>query len=352
MQDRQSRLEQFTKKIGCDVLVTFEPENLFYLTGFWGEAIGMLQDGAVYIIVPELEAKRAEEDSPESGIIVSQRGRPLISELAKRIGGKKACIDCQSHATMQSLKHVQNITHSAEPFANSRLIKDPGEVAVLRQASAIIDGMFELCTRKIRRGQSELELQSALMSYAHEHEMFATGYRYTLNPLIVAAGPNGALPHAQVTGRKFEGGDLIVVDLTLRYRGYVSDSTRTFALGAIPDDARRAYDIVRESQRLGLDAVGPGVTSKSVDEACRRYIAENDYGQYFVHSTGHGIGLDVHEPPSISPGSDAVLSENMAITVEPGIYVPGKFGVRIEDSLIVGKKTTVMHKFTKELITI
>jgi Xaa-Pro aminopeptidase/Xaa-Pro dipeptidase len=212
--------------------------------------------------------------------------------------------------------------------------------------------MFELCTRKIKKEQRESELQAILMSYAIEHEMFDTGYKSTLNPLIIAGGLNGALPHAQVTNRKFTNGDLIVVDLTLRYKGYVTDSTRTFGLGSMSSEAKSVYEIVKESQKLGLKAVKPGASCKSVDDACRNYIKNQKYGKYFIHSTGHGIGLEVHELPNISPKSTAKLAKNMAITVEPGIYIPKKFGVRIEDSLIVQDRPILLHKFTKDLITI
>ena len=206
--------------------------------------------------------------------------------------------------------------------------------------------------KKMKVGQKESELQTILMKYALEQEMFDTGYKSTLNPLIIAGGPNGALPHAQVSQRKFKKGDLIVTDLTLRYKGYVSDATRTFALGKISSQANNVYEIVKESQKLGLNAVKPNVDCKDVDFACRKYIEDKKFGQYFIHSTGHGIGLEVHELPTISYRSDTKLKENMAITVEPGIYIENKFGIRIEDSLIVRDRPIVMHKFTKDLVTI
>jgi Xaa-Pro aminopeptidase/Xaa-Pro dipeptidase len=185
-----------------------------------------------------------------------------------------------------------------------------------------------------------------------EQQMFDTGYKSTLNPLIIAGGPNGALPHAQVSERKFKNGDLVVTDLTLRYCGYVSDATRTFALGKVSSQANEAYEIVKESQKLGLESVKPNVNCKDVDSACRKHIEEKNYGKYFIHSTGHGIGLEVHELPTISYRSETKLKENMAITVEPGIYIKNKFGIRIEDSLIVKDKPIIMHKFTKDLVTV
>ena len=354
MNSRRKNLLKYSQKIECDTIVAFEPENLFYMTSFWGEAIGLLEKGGkTSIISPELEVGRAKSESLDCEVITSERGQGLISELVKKIKNKKVCTDCQNYQMMESLKKsVPKIKHSTEPFYDARIIKDSQEIAVLKKASKIIDEMFELCTRKIKKGQPESELQAILMSYAIEHELFDTGYKSTLNPLIIAGGPNGALPHAQVTNRKFAKGDLIVVDLTLRYKGYVTDSTRTFGLGSISSEAKSVYEIVKESQKLGLKAVKPGASCKSVDDACRNYIKNQKYGKYFIHSTGHGIGLEVHELPNISPKSTANLAKNMAITVEPGIYIPKKFGVRIEDSLIVDDKPIILHKFTKDLIII
>jgi len=354
MNNRRKNLLKYSQKIECDTVVAFEPENLFYMTGFWGEAIGLLEKGGkTTIISPELEVGRAKSESSDCQVITSERGQGLIYELVKKIKNKKVCTDCQNYQMMESLKKsVPKIKHSTEPFYDARIIKDSQEIAVLKKASKIIDEMFELCTRKIKKEQRESELQAILMSYAIEHEMFDTGYKSTLNPLIIAGGPNGALPHAQVTKRKFANGDLIVVDLTLRYKGYVTDSTRTFGLGSVSSEAKSVYEIVKESQKLGLKAVKPGASCKSVDDACRNYIKNQKYGKYFIHSTGHGIGLEVHELPNISPKSTAKLAKNMAITVEPGIYIPKKFGVRIEDSLIVQDRPILLHKFTKDLIKI
>lgn len=354
MNSRRKNLLKYSQKIECDSIVAFEPENLFYMTGFWGEAIGLLEKGGkTTIISPELEVERAKSESSDCEVITSDRGQGLISELVKKIKNKKVCTDCQNYQMMASLKKsVPKIKHSTDPFYDARIIKDSQEIGILKKASKIIDEIFDLCTRKIKKGQRESELQAILMSYAIEHEMFDTGYKSTLNPLIIAGGPNGALPHAQVTNRKFANGDLIVVDLTLRYKGYVTDSTRTFGLGSISPEAKSVYAIVKESQKLGLKAVKPGISCKSVDDACRDYIKNQNYGKYFIHSTGHGIGLEVHELPNISPKSTSKLAKNMAITVEPGIYIPKKFGVRIEDSLIVQNKPILLHKFTKDLIII
>ena len=351
---RKRLLKNFQKTTGCDTIVTLEPENLFYLTGFWGEAIGILEkNGNTTIIAPELEVGRAKDESTDCNVIKSDRGMSSLGTLKKFLKGK-VCTDCQNYSMMQSLrKSFPKIKNSIEPFYRSREIKDEKEIMLLKKGSKIIDDMFGICAKKIKVGQKESELQSILMSYAIKNEMFDAGYRSTLNPLIIAGGPNGALPHAQVTNRKFKQGELIVVDLTLRYKGYVSDATRTFALGKISNHEKQVYNIVKESQKLGLRTVKSRINCKSVDDACRKLIADSNYGKYFIHSTGHGIGLDVHEFPTIGPKSKTRLQNNMAITVEPGIYLPKKFGIRIEDSLIVkDKKPLLLHKFTKELLTL
>lgn len=354
MKERRKNLLKFAKKINCDTLATFEPENLYYMTGFWGEAIGLLEkNGQTTIIAPELEVERAKEESFDCNVVTAERGIGLISSLVTRIKKNKVCTDCQNYSVMMSLKKsISKIQSSTEPFYNSRIIKDEKEINILKTASKIIDEMYGVCTEKMKVGQKESELQTILMSYAMEKQMFATGYRSTLNPLIIAGGPNGALPHAQVTDRKFRTGDLVVVDLTLRYKGYISDATRTFGVGKISYQAKEAYEIVKESQKLGLESVKPNMNCKNVDQSCRKYIDEKGYGKYFIHSTGHGIGLEVHELPTISYRSKTKLKKNMAITVEPGIYIPNKFGIRIEDSIIVKEKPIILHKFTKDLVTI
>ena len=354
MKQRRKNLLKFAHEIDCDTLVAFEPENLFYMTGFWGEAIGILEkNGKTTIIAPELEVGRAKTESIDCEIVTAERGIGLISSLVQKIKKNRVCTDCQNYSMMMSLKKsIPKIKPSTDPFYNSRIIKDEIEISILKKASKIIDEMFEICSKKMKVGQKESELQAILMSYAINQQMFDTGYKSTLNPLIIAGGPNGALPHAQVTQRKFKTNDLVVIDLTLRYKGYVSDATRTFSIGNPSSLAKQAYEIVKESQKLGLKSVKPKTECKDVDLACRKYIEEQNFGKYFIHSTGHGIGLEVHELPTISFRSTTKLQKNMAITVEPGIYIENKFGIRIEDSLIVKDKPIIMHKFTKDLVTI
>jgi Xaa-Pro aminopeptidase len=353
LNQRRKSLLKYCNDVKCDTLVAFEPENLFYMTGFWGEAIGILNESGCTIVSPELEMGRVKEESTNCDVVKSERGKGSLVTLAKVLKGRKVCTDSDSYSIVESLKRsLSAVISSTDPFYRAREIKDSQEIVVLRKASSILDEMFEMCEDELMIGQSETQLQTILMEYAMERGMFSTGYKSTLNPLIIAGGPNGSLPHAQVTDRKFKSGDMIVVDLTLRYKGYVSDATRTFGLGSISTEAKKIYEVVRQSQEAGLKAVKPNASCKSVDDACRKVIEKKKYGKYFIHSTGHGIGLEVHELPNLGPSSKAILSKNMAVTVEPGIYIPRKFGVRIEDSVIVSNKVEVMHKFTKDLIII
>ena len=364
MSARRDILARRARALGFDMVVTTEPENLFYLTGFWGEAYGVMDARGrarraarrATIIAPALEAGRAASEAAGADIVSADRGSELVKSLARMVRGSKACADCQSYPLMMSLKKAApGLRHSAEPFTRSRTVKDAGEISTIRRASRIVDGMFELCASEIRAGMKESELQAVLMAHATERGMFDTGYRSTLNPLIVAGGPNGALPHAQVTGRRFADGDLVVVDLTLRHKGYVTDATRTFGLGRVPRRARDAYEAVRESQELGLRAARAGASCADVDAACRDSLESAGWAEYFVHSTGHGVGLDVHEAPAVSAGSKARLEKGMVVTVEPGVYVPGRFGVRIEDTVAVrgaSAAPSVLHRFPKDLIAL
>jgi Xaa-Pro aminopeptidase len=353
LNQRRKNLLKYCDDIGCDTLVAFEPENLFYMTGFWGEAIGILDKKGCTIISPELEMGRVKEESTDCDVIKSERGKGSLTTLVKMLKERKVCTDSDSYSIVETLKRsIPSVNSSTDPFYRAREVKDSQEIAILRKASLIIDEIFEICEDKLMIGKSESQIQTMLMQYAMERGMFSTGYKSTLNPLIIAGGPNGSLPHAQVTDRKFKSGDMIVVDLTLRYKGYVSDATRTFGLGLISTEAKKVYEIVRQSQEAGLKAVKPNMPCKSVDDACRQVIEKKKYEKYFIHSTGHGIGLEVHELPNLGPSSKAILLKGMAVTVEPGIYIPEKFGVRIEDSVIVGNKVEIMHKFTKDLIVL
>lgn len=354
VKERRARILEQASKIGCDAVAAFEPENVFYLTGFWGEAIAMCTAEGTKLIAPKLEFSRAEKSSVDCEVVPTERGSEFLSTFVSQVKNKRACSDLNDYGTAEEVRKLGAvITVDTEPFFQARRIKDDDEIKVITKASRILDRLYEICERKIKVGMSERDLQATLIYEAMRMGANPPSYKSTLNPLIIAGGPNGALPHAEVTDRKFRRQDMIVVDLTLRHQGYIADATRTFALGKPTAEMRQVYEIVRESQKAGLDAAKAGKTTGQVDEACRDVIRNRGFEKYFIHSTGHGIGLDVHEPPWLRPNSNEVLREKMAVTVEPGIYLDGKFGVRIEDSIIVtADRPKVLNRYTKELVVL
>jgi Xaa-Pro aminopeptidase/Xaa-Pro dipeptidase len=198
-----------------------------------------------------------------------------------------------------------------ELFFQIRQIKDEEEIKTISKAAEILDILYQVCIEEIKVGLSERDLQAKIIFEAMKMGANPPSYRSTLNPLIIAGGPNGALPHAEISDRKFMIGDMIVVDFTLRYFGYIADATRTFALVSVTSEMKKIYDIVKQSQQAGIDAVNDGVMCGQVDAACRDLIGKYGYAKYFVHSTGHGIGLDVHEPPWLRMKNQELLEKNM-----------------------------------------
>ena len=354
MKERRSTILNHALQLGCSAVAAFEPENVFYTTGFWGEAIALCVQDETTLIAPKLEYERAEKMSIDCKVVATERGSELLSTFVSYLKNSKACTDCSDHSTVESIRKLGgDIIVNSDPFFRTRRIKDSAEIKVITKASRIIDSLYEICEEEIKPGLSERDLQAKLVYEGMKMGANPPSYKSTLNPLIIAGGPNGALPHAEVTGRKFRRGDMIVVDLTLRHAGYISDATRTFALGSASTEMKKVYSIVQESQKAGLDAAKASATCGAVDAACRDTIYNQGYEKQFIHSTGHGIGLDVHEPPWLRMKNDEELKPNMAVTIEPGIYIKNKFGVRIEDSIIVRNgRPEVLNRYTKDLVII
>jgi Xaa-Pro aminopeptidase len=362
VKERRSKLLQQISKIGYNAVAAFQPENVFYLTQFWGEAVAICpinNEDKTKIITPKLEIDRAQQSSKDCEIIPTERGGDMISSVISELSGKVICTDCDDYHSIEAVQNKigrKSFVVNSEPFFQIRRIKDQEEIKTISKAARILDTLYQICTEEIKIGFSERDLQAKLIFEAMKMGATPPYYRSTLNPLIIAGGPNSALPHAEVSDRKFMKGDMIVVDLTLRYGGYIADATRTFALVSATSEMKKVYDIVRQSQQAGINAVNDGSICGDVDTACRNVIEESGYAKYFIHSTGHGIGLDVHEPPWLRMKNQEVLKTNMAITIEPGIYFKDKFGVRIEDSIIVNAydngNVTNLNTFTKDLIVL
>jgi len=354
VKERRLRVLQHAEKsVGSSIIAAFEPENVFYLTGFWGEAIAVcIDEGTTKLITPKLESLRAEKTSLDCEVIVTERGGELISTFVSLVKSSKVCTDCSDYNTIDAIrKQGGDILVNTDPFFLTRRIKDEGEIKTISKAAQILDNLYEICKEELKAGLSERDLQADLICEAMKMGANPPSYKSTLNPLIIAGGPNGALPHAEVTDRKFRKGDMIVVDLTLRHAGYIADATRTFLLGSATKEMNKVYELVQEAQKIGLNTAKAGISCSQVDDACRNLIAERGYEKLFIHSTGHGIGLDVHEPPWLRMKNNELLRANMVVTVEPGIYVGNKFGVRIEDSIIINDgKPRVLNRFTKDLL--
>lgn len=216
-------------------------------------------------------------------------------------------------------------------LADLRLYKDPEEVRRMQQAVRIAQHALEATLPVIHVGISEREIASELMLQLLRHGSDA---ELAFTP-IVSGGPNGANPHASPGERPLQAGDLLVIDWGATYGGYISDLTRTFAIGAVDAELERIAAIVGEANAAGRAAARPGIACQEVDRAARQVIAAAGYGEYFTHRTGHGIGMEAHEEPYMREGNEQILQPGMAFTVEPGIYLPGRNGVRIEDNVVI-----------------
>lgn len=211
-----------------------------------------------------------------------------------------------------------------------RAIKDPLEMKRLRAANHLAaEGAAYVRKRLLKPGRTEKQVSADL---AHFFNLNGDGIAFDL---IIAGGANGAFPHHMTSGYKLKSGEAVICDIGATWEGYRSDLTRTFPLGKMPPAFRRVFGIVERSQKDGIQSLKPGITAGAVDQICRRVIEKSGFGKTFVHSTGHGVGIDIHEHPRLGPGAKDKLEAGMVVTVEPGIYLPGKFGVRIEDTLLV-----------------
>lgn len=241
-----------------------------------------------------------------------------------------------------------NTTHAEPIVTGLRLVKDDAELAAMERAVAIAEQAMEQLIPRIEIGMTEKQVAALLTRFLLEKGADSIAF----GP-IVAAGPNSASPHATATDRPLQEGDLLIIDWGAVSDDYPSDITRTFAVGNIDPELRRVYDVVKLANEQGKQAARPGATGHEVDQAAREVIEESGYGQYFIHRTGHGLGLEIHEPPYIKAGNTEPLVTGNVFTVEPGIYLPGRGGVRIEDNVVVtadGYRS--LTTFSRELITV
>mgnify|MGYP001941682418 CR=1 FL=1 len=321
-----------------DSFVITDPTNVRYFSGFTGSngALLMNKDLSAAIATDGRYTTQIAEEVPDIEAIIQRDAGPAV--LATVPEGWRVGFD-PSRTTVDELDSLNKATPESVTLVpvkgvveQIRLTKDNFELQKLEEAADIaVTALRELIDAgELRAGRTEKQVAADL-----EYRMRLLGSERVSFDTIVASGPNSALPHYAAGDRELTDGDLVTIDFGAHYLGFNSDMTRTFCIGEPSDFNREIYEIVLEAQKAGVAAATPGRALVDVDKACRDIIDAAGYGDYFVHSTGHGIGLDVHEGPAASTRGEGVLEENMTLTIEPGIYVPGKGGVRIEDTLII-----------------
>lgn len=319
-----------------DALLVTNPFNRRYMTGFTGTAGVVLisMDDAVFIT----DFRYTEQAEKEiDGFRIVQHPRTIIEEVAEQskkmaletVGFEKDDLTFGQYELYRDkleadLKPVSGIVEKL------RMVKTEEELAVLRQAAKIADDAFAHICTYIRPGITELEVSNELEMYMRSQGAASSSFS-----TIVASGLRGALPHGVATDKVIEMGELVTLDFGALYNGYISDITRTIAVGQPSEKLKEMYEVTLAAQELALKEIKPGMTGIEADAIARDYIKSKGYGEAFGHSTGHGIGLEVHEGPALSFRSGTVLEPNMVVTVEPGIYLPGIGGVRIEDDIIM-----------------
>lgn len=337
MNDRLTRLRAAMEKNEIDAVLLNSVTAIRYFSDFTSdESIVAVTKQRSILVTDFRYTIQAKELSGDRFEIIEAAGskqldavrEALDAENVKVIGFEEDAVSYERYC--EYAKFELTLTPFAKELHRLRIIKTPDEIASLQKAQDMADRAFTELLKVIHSGMTEKRVAAELdyigAKLGSEGPSFDT---------IVGSGPNGAMCHAIPGERKLTRGDLVVLDYGCIYNGYHSDMTRTFAVGEPDDFAKKIYGIVRTAQAKALDALRPGITGKQLDAIARDYIAEQGYGECFGHSLGHGFGLLIHEAPRASVNSDTVFEEGMTITVEPGIYIEGRLGVRIEDCCVV-----------------
>ena len=339
---RLTALRRLLPDAGCDALLVTRLVHLRYLTGFTGSAgmLLVLPDDAVLVTDGRYRDQSADQlaaSGVDAGIEVRTTVAEQLAVLASAAAGvRRLGLEAATVTWAQQRSFAADAFRDHELVATEgvveelRLVKDAGEIARIAAASAIADSALAEVVARFHDGPTErevaLDLEVAMRRLGADGPSFET---------IVASGPNAAKPHARPTARRLVGGDLVIVDFGALVEGYHSDMTRTFVLGDPTPEQQRMLDVVTASQAAGVAAVRSGTTGQAVDRVCRDVIAEAGWGDAFLHGTGHGVGLEIHEGPKVAQTAAASLAPGHVVTVEPGVYLPGAGGVRVEDTVVV-----------------
>ncbi|MBI1797226.1 MAG: aminopeptidase P family protein [Candidatus Eisenbacteria bacterium] len=286
--------------------------------------------GEPFALVPRLEAEALGGECPWLALEVWDEDEDPLARLAKRVGDARSLLLGEGFRTapLLTLAARAQCRAAAPVIAPLRAVKDAEEIARMKTAARHADRVVTETAASLRPGLTERQVAGAILA-----RFEAVGQ--TSPWAIVAAGANAAFPHHSSSDRAIAAGECVLLDLGAYHEGYGSDITRTFWLGRPPEDFARVYAIVNESRAAGITAARAGAKASAVDAAARAVIAAAGYGEYFIHRTGHGVGLEIHEPPYLVAGNDAPLLAGMTHSVEPGVYLPGRFGVRLEDLVVV-----------------
>lgn len=363
--DRLQRLTEQIAAHGLDGLALVPGPNLLYVSGIHAHlserpiVLILPADDDPAIIIPSLEAMKAREASiPDDRIFdwndaegyhgAFQQACAHL-ELADYLLGVEALhMRVLEMQTLQRYAPGLQIAHAEPALSALRSIKDDSEIAAMERAIAVAEKALKRIAPRIKVGLTERQVAAMLTQ-----ELLASGADSIAFGPIVATGPNSAIPHAVPTDRVIRNGDLLVIDWGVYVDEYPSDITRTFAVGQIDPELQRIYEVVRLANEAARRAVRPGVTGREVDRVARDVIEDAGYGEYFIHRTGHGLGLEVHEPPDMSPANDRPIAPGNVFTIEPGIYLPGRGGVRIEDNVVAtadGGRT--LTSYSRDLIIV
>ncbi len=350
--EKLAKIRKSFSEAGIDGILIASPYNRRYMSNFTGTAgCVLISMNRAQFITDFRYVEQARKQC--EGFEIIQHGPSVAAEIAeqvKKLGIQKLGFE-QEHITYASFKVYEKVI-KAELVPVSglveklRLIKTDSEIKILKEAADIADAAFKHILGFLRPGKTELEVANEL-----EFFMRKAGASSSSFDTIVASGLRSALPHGVASDKVIEKGDFVTLDYGAYYKGYVSDITRTVAVGQPDQKLKDIYEVVLEAQARGMAGIKPGMTGKQADALTRDYITEKGYGEYFGHSTGHGIGLEVHEGPALSVRSELILEPGMAVTCEPGIYIPGLGGVRIEDDLrITYDHNEALTHSPKELI--
>ncbi len=323
----------------CSGFMLKNSNNIRYFSGYTGEGLAIISENGCAIITDGRYTEQAQNQAEGFEVVTFEGGKYLdtIKDTCDRLAIDSMCyeadvITCDEYNAMKAAFTTINLVPTKAVGMTIRKIKDEHEIKIMKQAAGVTDELLEMAYLLSKPDMTELDLSAELL-YLTSKKFKAENAFDT----IVASGENGSMPHAFPTERAFKKGEMITLDFGAALQGYKSDMTRTYAIGEPSEKMREIYEIVKEAQQLAQDALKPGIPCKDIDAVARNYIKEKGYGEYFAHGLGHGVGLDIHEFPRLSQTSDDILQENMVVTVEPGIYLPGIGGVRIENTCVITK---------------